>query len=88
MHRHLRSQALAHAWAGVTHNLCCCCAAGALYVFPQLQLPQKAVEAAKKEGKAPDFIYCRDLLQEKVTPCCRFTPVSACACCTLLQEKR
>jgi alanine transaminase len=38
---------------------------GALYVFPQLHLPQKAVEAAKQEGKSPDFLYCRALLQEK-----------------------
>jgi alanine transaminase len=38
---------------------------GALYVFPQLLLPKKAVEAAKDEGKSPDFLYCRALLQEK-----------------------
>jgi hypothetical protein len=43
-----------------------CICAGALYVFPQLLLPQKAVEAAKDEGKSPDFLYCRALLQEKV----------------------
>lgn len=48
-----------------SHLPCLC--AGALYVFPQLHLPQKAVEAAKKEGKSPDFLYCRSLLQEKVT---------------------
>jgi hypothetical protein len=40
--------------------------AGALYVFPQLLLPKKAVEAAEDEGKSPDFLYCRALLQEKV----------------------
>ena len=35
-------------------------------MFPQLLLPKKAVEAAKDEGKSPDFLYCRALLQEKV----------------------
>jgi hypothetical protein len=35
-------------------------------VFPQLLLPKKAVEAAEDEGKSPDFLYCRALLQEKV----------------------
>ncbi len=37
----------------------------ALYSYPQLKLPKKAVEAAKKEGKAPDFFYCRELLTAK-----------------------
>lgn len=37
----------------------------ALYSYPQLRLPQKAVEAAKQEGKAPDFFYCRELLKNK-----------------------
>mmetsp|Transcript_8861 Transcript_8861/g.26592 ORF Transcript_8861/g.26592 Transcript_8861/m.26592 type:complete len:491 (-) Transcript_8861:2795-4267(-) len=38
---------------------------GALYSYPQLRLPQKAVDAAKAEGKAPDFFYCRELLKGK-----------------------
>lgn len=37
----------------------------ALYSYPQLRLPQKAVDAAKAEGKAPDFFYCRELLKGK-----------------------
>ncbi|EEB17528.1 Alanine aminotransferase, putative [Pediculus humanus corporis] len=36
---------------------------GAMYAFPQMQLPPKAVEAAKKEGKAPDTFYALQLLE-------------------------
>jgi len=35
---------------------------GALYAFPSVKLPQKAVEAAKKAGKKPDTFYCLALL--------------------------
>lgn len=35
---------------------------GALYVFPQIRLPAKAIEAAKAAGKAPDTFYCLNLL--------------------------
>lgn len=38
---------------------------GALYAYPQLRLPDKAVQAAKKVGKSPDFLYCRELLESK-----------------------
>lgn len=37
-------------------------AEGALYVFPRLHLPARAVEAAKEAGKAPDLFYCLALL--------------------------
>ena len=37
---------------------------GALYLFPKLELPPKAVEAAKKAGKAPDAFYCVAMLDE------------------------
>ena len=37
---------------------------GAMYSFPQLHLPKKAIEAAKKAGKAPDVFYCLELLKE------------------------
>jgi glutamate--glyoxylate aminotransferase len=36
---------------------------GAMYSFPQLRLPPKAVEAAKAAGKAPDVFYCLRLLE-------------------------
>lgn len=36
---------------------------GAMYSFPQIRLPPKAIEAAKKAGKAPDVFYCLMLLE-------------------------
>lgn len=36
---------------------------GALYVFPQIRLPAKAVEAAKAAGKSADTFYCLALLE-------------------------
>jgi len=35
-----------------------------MYLFPKLTLPQKAQEAAKKAGKAPDAFYCLQLLEK------------------------
>ena len=35
---------------------------GAMYLFPKLNLPAKAVEAAKKAGKNPDDFYCLEML--------------------------
>ncbi|PON78281.1 Glycine dehydrogenase (decarboxylating) [Trema orientale] len=43
---------------GVTCNK----AEGAMYLFPRINLPQKAIEAAKAEKTAPDAFYCRRLL--------------------------
>ena len=40
----------------------CAAPEGALYVFPQITLPAKAVEAAEAAGKAPDAFYCLELL--------------------------
>lgn len=37
---------------------------GAMYSFPQLHLPKKAMDAAKQAGKAPDVFYCLKLLEE------------------------
>ncbi|XP_076041591.1 alanine aminotransferase 1 isoform X2 [Oratosquilla oratoria] len=35
---------------------------GAMYAFPRIELPPKAVEAAKEQGMAPDVFYAFDLL--------------------------
>uniref|UniRef100_A0A1D1YS87 Alanine aminotransferase 2, mitochondrial n=1 Tax=Anthurium amnicola TaxID=1678845 RepID=A0A1D1YS87_9ARAE len=43
---------------GVTCNK----AEGAMYLFPRLQLPKKAIEAAKAVKTAPDAFYARRLL--------------------------
>ena len=37
---------------------------GGMYSFPQLLLPDAAVEAARAAGKAPDVFYCLSLLEE------------------------
>ncbi|KAF8912651.1 pyridoxal phosphate-dependent transferase [Mucidula mucida] len=37
---------------------------GALYLYPQIFLPDKAIEAANKAGKAPDAFYALQLLDE------------------------
>ena len=35
---------------------------GALYAFPELTMPSKAVEAAEARGVHPDCLYCEELL--------------------------
>lgn len=37
---------------------------GAMYAFPRIFLPPKAVEAAKAANQAPDFFYCWQLLEQ------------------------
>ncbi|PRQ51742.1 putative alanine transaminase [Rosa chinensis] len=43
---------------GVTCNR----AEGAMYLFPRIDLPQKAIKAAEAEKTAPDAFYCKRLL--------------------------
>lgn len=35
---------------------------GSMYLFPTINLPQKAIDAAKEAGKNPDDFYCLRLL--------------------------
>ncbi|XP_057530809.1 glutamate--glyoxylate aminotransferase 2 [Amaranthus tricolor] len=44
-------------------NVVCNFTEGAMYSFPQICLPPKAIEAAKKAGKHPDVFYCLKLLE-------------------------
>ncbi|XP_074383632.1 glutamate--glyoxylate aminotransferase 2-like isoform X2 [Apium graveolens] len=44
-------------------NVVCNFTEGAMYSFPQIRLPPKAVEAAKRAGKIPDVFYCLQLLE-------------------------
>ncbi|XP_055297648.1 alanine aminotransferase 1 [Sitodiplosis mosellana] len=37
---------------------------GAMYAFPQIKLPPKAIEAAKQAGQQPDVFYAFQLLEE------------------------
>jgi glutamate--glyoxylate aminotransferase len=34
-----------------------------MYSFPQIRLPPRAIEAAKRAGKVPDVLYCLKLLE-------------------------
>jgi len=43
--------------------------AGAMYAFPQITLPAAFVEEAKAMGKAPDVLYCLQLLDETGLSC-------------------
>lgn len=36
---------------------------GAMYAFPQIKLPPKAIEAAKQKKQAPDVFYAFELLE-------------------------
>lgn len=36
---------------------------GAMYAFPQVSIPPKAIEAAKKANQAPDVFYAFQLLE-------------------------
>eukprot|EP00126_Sphaerothecum_destruens_P008254 Sdes_comp20149_c0_seq2m13269 len=36
---------------------------GAMYAFPRVRLPRRAMEAARASGKAPDTFYCLEMLK-------------------------
>jgi len=38
--------------------------AGAMYAFPQIRLPDKAIKKAQEMNQHPDFFYCTNLLEE------------------------
>ncbi|KAF5400211.1 Glutamic--pyruvic transaminase [Paragonimus heterotremus] len=38
---------------------------GAMYAFPRIHLPPRAVQAAEERGLKPDFFYCVQFLEEK-----------------------
>ncbi|CAI5959553.1 unnamed protein product [Closterium sp. NIES-64] len=44
-------------------NVTCNFTEGAMYSFPRINLPEKALEAAKAAGKAADVFYCLRLLE-------------------------
>ncbi|KVI05774.1 Aminotransferase, class I/classII [Cynara cardunculus var. scolymus] len=44
-------------------NVVCNFTEGAMYSFPQIKLPPKAIAAAKSAGKVPDVFYCLKLLE-------------------------
>jgi len=48
-----------NAMEGITCNA----VQGAMYAFPNIDLPKRAIEAAKEKGMAADFFYCYNLLE-------------------------
>ena len=36
-----------------------------MHSFPKIKLPQAAIEAAKRAGKAPEVFYCIRLIEER-----------------------
>lgn len=62
------------------------CGAGAMYIYPRIRLPAKAVAEAQSRGLAPDLFYSMELLDATgvvVVPV-RGMIVSACAMFTVL----
>ncbi|RCV42883.1 hypothetical protein SETIT_9G251000v2 [Setaria italica] len=57
-----RAKALEDAFNNL-EGITCNKAEGAMYLFPQIHLPQKAIEAAKAAKKAPDAFYALRLLE-------------------------
>ncbi|CAJ1939073.1 unnamed protein product [Cylindrotheca closterium] len=45
-------------------GITCVPAEGAMYAFPSVEIPQKAIEAAKEQGTTPDNLYALSLLEE------------------------
>ena len=37
---------------------------GAMYAFPQIEMPERAIEEARRRGIAPDEMYCLDMVEE------------------------
>jgi alanine transaminase len=37
---------------------------GAMYAFPQITIPQKAIDHAKKNGMEPDMFYCLEMIDQ------------------------
>lgn len=51
-------------------GMSCQKADGAMYLFPSIEMPKKALEEAEKRGKPADVMYALDLLGEYLV--CRF----------------
>lgn len=56
--RALKLSAFFNTLEGVTCNP----AHGAMYLFPRIRLPQKAIKLAEKEGRSPDTFYAISML--------------------------
>lgn len=64
-HSHLRDRSLYMAERfNALPGMSCQPAEGAMYLFPRIDMPQKAIQAAKEKGKEADVMYALDLLGE------------------------
>ncbi|RSH85693.1 hypothetical protein EHS25_003834 [Saitozyma podzolica] len=62
-HLHLRDRSLYMAERfNALPRMSCQPAEGAMYLFPRIDMPQKAIQAAKEKGKEADVMYALDLL--------------------------
>lgn len=57
-----RAEMVAHTFNSI-EGFSCNPVQGAMYAFPQIKLPQKAIEASKKVGQTPDSFYAFQLLE-------------------------
>ena len=58
-----RSKALVDGLNGI-HGIECAPAEGAMYAFPKVEVPSKAIQEAKKLVTTPDNLYAMSLLEE------------------------
>ncbi|KAI6180408.1 Alanine transaminase [Aphelenchoides besseyi] len=58
-----RAQMVSEAYSSI-EGVTCNPVTGAMYAFPSIQLPQKAIEKAKSLNVAPDFFYVKQFLEE------------------------
>ena len=58
-----RAKLLTHAFND-TKGVSCAEIQGAMYAFPRIYLPEKAIAEAKSQGVAPDFLYSMQMLNE------------------------
>ena len=60
----LKERALmAHSKLNEIPGIQCNALQGAMYAFPSIDIPKKAVDEAKGRGIEPDFLYCSELLE-------------------------
>ena len=55
---------LVHQMLNAIDGITCNEVAGAMYAFPKIDIPPKAIAKAKELGQEPDFMYCMQLLEE------------------------
>lgn len=58
-----RAHMMTDAWNSL-ENVTCTFTEGAMYSFPNIVMPEKALEAAKQQGKPADAFYCLALLED------------------------